>query len=372
MSGYVSSFFDAASDLKDAASDLKDAAFEKVNEKVADITDSTLSTIGYGKLDKFTKGKKIGNGASGIVYLCTDSEGNEYAWKEMKVTNNTNVKDLSAEYKIVEKLTNWPNTLDYFEAGKRTYTFKKDDNTTRKEEYIIFISGLISGYDLEKIIYSDIDITPEQIKWIMAQLLYGLSGLSENKIGHFDIKPSNIMITDTFDLTIIDFGTSYTIYDETKKRKPLTKAKQSKFVATFPYLNKNGINKYITNQIEQVELSEKDMENDVWAAGCVLYELWKRNFLFESIDQDDHVKRLKEFEKETLNSQNPKNIFAKDSKNPTDDEKEMFEFFLFLMKNTGNINAILEHDYIVDYVKYNKIKHDHPPKAKDGDGLDVD
>lgn len=380
MSGFVSSLLGSVSNV---AADLTDATVGTLSGKVADVTDSILSNVGYGKIDKFKKGKRIGNGASGIVYLCTDSEGNEYAWKELPITKKTTINDLSYEYKIVEKLGGWPNTLQYVEAGKRTYTMT--DNS--KEEYMIFISGLILGYDLEKIIYSDAKITPEQIKWIMAQLLYGLSGLSENKIGHFDIKPSNIMITDEFDLTIIDFGTAYPIYNESSRRtiKPKTIAKKAKFVATFPYLNKDGIEKYIENQTEQVDLSEEDMKNDVWAAGCVLYELWKRNFLFKSIDEADHINKLDQFKTDILENENPENKFAEDPKNPTDDEKEVFEFFLFLMKNTGDINAILEHDYIIDYVDYNKKKHNHPPppKAKDGngngndndngsDGLDVD
>jgi serine/threonine protein kinase len=388
MSGYVSSLLGSVAEgvvegVSNAAINAADATVTSVSGKVAKFTDSTKSIFGKGKFDKYERGPKIGNGASGIVYSCKNKETQEvYAWKEMKVTENATVEDLSYEYKTVEKLIGWPNTLHYYEGDERTY---KTKDGKQDELYVVFICDLIKGYDLEKIIYSDAEITPEQIKWIMAQLLYGLSGLAEKEIVHFDIKPSNIMITDEFDLTIIDFGTALNIYRPqiTSNKKRATQMGIAKFKSTFNYLSKEGIETHFKNQSKAINLAKKYMKNDIWASGCVLHELWKRNFLFKSIDEDDHIKKLEEFEEKTLKPKDPENIFAVDPANPTKDEKEVFEFFLFLMKNTDKVNKILEHEYIIDYVDYNKKKHNHPPKTKDsddndndngsgGDGLDVD
>jgi cell division cycle 2-like protein len=72
----------------------------------------------------------------------------------------------------------------------------------------IFIITEYCEYDLKTILESRVKFSPLQIKFIVRQILLGVSILHENKIIHRDIKTSNILLNDKGIIKICDFGLS--------------------------------------------------------------------------------------------------------------------------------------------------------------------
>lgn len=284
--------------------------------------------MGSNELDKYVKKKKIGSGANGEVYLC-EKDGKEYARKEINLDPSEPDPDSQGEYKLKDKLKGKLLNVVHYEIGDY-------DKGNLK---VIIISELIDGIDLERLIYSDLTITIPQIKWIVAQLLTGLESLSKVNIVHFDVKPSNAMITYDYKVKFIDFGTALSVGDAVTEILP-----------TPNYHNKDI--RELTNNTDEKQITEEMKKYDLWCVGCILYELYNREFLFKSLTYNDHENKLIDFEQK-LRDGNHNFFNIKDN----EDEKQMNEFFKFIMKPTlkdmPSLDKVLDHKWIKDYVHVN-------------------
>lgn len=314
--------------------------------------------------EDYKKGEILGSGASGVVYYCTrEEDGKQFAYKEMKIDNEYGPTEevLKTEYELVKRMQKQPNVLKYEMAGKTT--------NDKGEDVIVLIAELVKGIDLEKLIYSDIKITLEQIKWIMAQLLTGLLSMDQTDIVHIDIKPSNVMITDNFEVVIIDFGTAL------KVGETFTKSDfKNIFKGTENYYSLDVLEKYVNidKKTKEITIGDDLKHYDLWCAGQIFYELWNRNILFKSIPgiKDDHRNKVKVVLDELTSGYNP---FVKDPDNPTKNEEEANEFFKLIMLGSEGIPAtladVMNHPFVAEYVKYNFEKQ---KLFKDEDTEDLD
>lgn len=116
----------------------------------------------------------------------------------------------------------------------------------------------------------------KQIKSIMYQLLDGISVIHENRIEHRDLKPQNVLITDSGLVKIADFGLA-------RLYKP--NSIQTSVVATLWYRS------------PEVLLLTRDgyaSAVDMWGAGCIFAELARREPLFQGTSE--HSQLVKIFE----------------------------------------------------------------------------
>lgn len=117
-------------------------------------------------------------------------------------------------------------------------------------------------------------LTNNQIKSIMYQLLDGISIIHESRIEHRDLKPQNILITDTGIVKIADFGLA-------RLYKPQTV--QTSTVATLWYRS------------PEILLSPRDgyaSALDMWGAGCIFGELVRREPLFHGWSEHSQIVRI--------------------------------------------------------------------------------
>lgn len=106
--------------------------------------------------------------------------------------------------------------------------------------------------------YPKDSIAHDQVKCITRQLFKGLNYLHKSFVVHRDIKPQNLLISDTGQLKIADFGLSRRF---SHTNRPSTPGTMTRWYQAPEML---------------LESSTYDEKVDIWAAGCVLIELMTR------------------------------------------------------------------------------------------------
>lgn len=117
-------------------------------------------------------------------------------------------------------------------------------------------------------------LTANQIKSIMYQLLDGISVIHENRIEHRDLKPQNVLITNSGLVKIADFGLA-------RLYKP--NSVQTSVVATLWYRS------------PEVLLAGKDgyaSAVDMWSAGCIFGEIVRREPLFQGTSENSQLVKI--------------------------------------------------------------------------------
>lgn len=119
-------------------------------------------------------------------------------------------------------------------------------------------------------------LSQRQIKSIMYQLLDGISVIHENRIEHRDLKPQNVLITDSGVVKIADFGLA-------RLYKP--NSVQTSVVATLWYRSPEVLLATTDGYASAV---------DMWGAGCIFAELARKEPLFQGTSE--HSQLVKIFE----------------------------------------------------------------------------
>lgn len=140
-------------------------------------------------LDPFYNFKYIGEGTFGKVYQCLHKlDEKEYAIKKIPIIEGKKCID---EIKILSKLYH-PNIIRYYNS------FEYNNSLMIQMEYC---SKSLSKY----LCLEDRD------EAILQQIISGLCYLHDHDIIHFDLKPDNILMTDTNQIKIADFGYSRSV-----------------------------------------------------------------------------------------------------------------------------------------------------------------
>ncbi|NWX48313.1 NEK10 kinase, partial [Steatornis caripensis] len=207
----------------------------------------------------------LGSGAFGIVYKVRKHNGqNLLAMKEVKLHNpafgkdkkdrDRSVKDIVSELTIIKEQLYHPNVVRYYR------TFLENDRL-----YIVMelIEGVPLGEHFHSLKEKQQQFTEERIWHIFIQLCLALRYLhKEKRIVHRDLTPNNVMLGDKDKVTITDFGLA---------KQKQENSKLASVVGTILY------------SCPEVVKSEPYGEKaDVWAAGCILYQMATLNPPFYS------------------------------------------------------------------------------------------
>ncbi|KYQ90285.1 putative protein serine/threonine kinase [Tieghemostelium lacteum] len=245
-------------------------------------------------IDDFVIGKVLGEGSYGAVVLGTDKETQvQYAIKILEkkhIIKENKIKYVQIEKEIFCKC-NHPNIVKLF------FTFRSD-------ACLYYVLELCSQGDLlhqlKKVGSFDADCT----RYYIAEIISAVEHLHQLGIVHRDLKPENILMSADMHIKITDFGTGKIMdkpqltqtnsssslsdststsnttpntstgnleqmvdqasasTDGTANPQQLQKTRANSFVGTAEYVSP-----------ELISNKETSTDSDLWALGCILYQL---------------------------------------------------------------------------------------------------
>ncbi len=206
----------------------------------------------------YTITEKIGQGGMGEVYRATDSKLNrEVALKvlpEVFTSDPQRMARFDREAKV-------PASLNHSNIGA-IYGLEESDTSQ------VLVLELIQGETLEQII-SRGPIAVEEALKIALQIAEALEAAHGKGIIHRDLKPANIKITPEGQVKVLDFGLAKALENE----NPVADISDSptrtdEMTSTGVIL---GAAAYMSP--EQARGQVTDKRTDIWAFGCVLFEM---------------------------------------------------------------------------------------------------
>ena len=212
----------------------------------------------------------------------------------MHSQNNSNLNDL--HYDDYRRQLHELNILFF---NNSPYLLKGLDININNSQYLEIVTPYYDGGTLENFILNhkscNKQINSTIIKNLLINLCMGIKYLHDNDIIHRDLKPANILIDNKIDpkkAIIIDFGVS-TILNNNKTDFAKTKIGTPYFMSP-----------------EQVEINKKyNSKCDVWALGCILYELVTLDKPFKAANiQSLNIKIIKSDYKPIVNTFNDLDI----------------------------------------------------------------
>jgi serine/threonine protein kinase len=211
--------------------------------------------------------KKLGAGAYGVVASAIDREtGDKVAIKKVESVfdNLTDAKRILREVKLMRHF-NHDNILSISDMIEPAYGEQLDD---------IYIVTEYMQSDLHRIVYSDNRLSDNHIAYIMFQIFRGLAEMHRANVIHRDLKPSNILINEDCSLKICDLGLSRGVDETSAEEAALTE-----YVVTRWYRAPEVI----------CAAMQYGFGIDIWAAGCILAELYNREPLFQGTNYVDQL-----------------------------------------------------------------------------------
>ena len=211
---------------------------------------ATLSQLSPGSVlgDRFELLSVLGSGGMGVVYKARDRELNDLvALKTLKRdawNDRESLERLKSEIKLARRITH-PNVLRTFDFGE-----------VAGVAYISmeYVRGLTLRYLLEqtgRLPYS-------AALRLARQLCAGLEAAHAGGVLHRDIKPENLIIDNSGNAKLMDFGIARPI-----RRSAAGQTEPGSIVGTPHYLAP-----------EQIEGREVDHRADIYACGIVFYEMF--------------------------------------------------------------------------------------------------
>lgn len=200
---------------------------------------------------RYEIGSMIGTGGMADVYLAKDKRlSRDVAVKVLRselVRDSTFVSRFRKEALSAAGL-NHPGIVAVYDSGE------EENESGSRTPYIVM--EYVSGQTLREIIQRGERLELERIITITRGILEALDYSHKKGIIHRDIKPGNIMNTDVGDVKVMDFGIARAL-DESA-----TMTNTWNVVGTAQYLAP-----------EQATGSSADARSDLYALGCVFYEL---------------------------------------------------------------------------------------------------
>ena len=219
------------------------------------------------KIKDYEIEKELGKGTYGYIYLVTKISSG--------IKNYYVIKQMNLEGLSIEEKKSFKNEATILSKIKSEFVVKFIESFEENNFFNIVIE-YCEGGDLEQFLSKrkKIPLNDNLIWKLFIQIVIGLSEIHKMNILHRDIKTKNIFLTKNNDIKIGDFGIS----------KQLYRFHFAKTVIGTPY--------YLSPEICKGKLYNE--KSDIWALGCVFYELCTFTHPFESKNRASLIKKILE------------------------------------------------------------------------------
>lgn len=210
----------------------------------------------------------LGRGAYGIVVSAYDRDNNNTKVAIKRILGLF-AGDLIDAKRIVREI----KLLSHFQHENVVGLLDLMPNVGKQFEDISLVMEYMDT-DLHNIIYSNNALTDEHLQFFMFQLLRGLKYIHSANVIHRDLKPANLLVNGDCHLKVADFGLARGYGGAAFQDQYLTE-----YVVTRWY------------RAPEIMCSSEayDFKIDVWAAGCILAEMFLRSPIFPG---EDYKKQL--------------------------------------------------------------------------------
>ena len=204
--------------------------------------------------------ERLGAGTVGTIFLAT-KKGTEdvYAVKFLSPAASENqliVSRFHREMLILEKLDH-PNILGYYGGGKH-------------DGQLFYLMEFVRGGTLKDLLLKSGNLTWREVAESGRQIAAALQHAHNHGIIHRDLKPGNVFVTKSGELKLGDFGIARDTHMQDLTEAGLT-------VGTYSYMAPELVRgeRAISGQV------------DLYALGCLLYELLVGNPPFQGDNRSD-------------------------------------------------------------------------------------
>ena len=212
-----------------------------------------------GRIDKYEKLERIGEGTYGVVYKARDLDtGHIYALKKIRLESEDEGIPSTAirEIALLKELqhTNIVRLVNVLHTDKKlTLVFEYLDQDLKK---------LLDTLGPEGLPLAD-------VKSFLYQLLNGIAKCHQHKVLHRDLKPQNLLINREGILKLADFG----------------------LARAFGIPVKNFTHEVVTlwYRAPDILLGSKNYSTsvDIWSVGCIFAEIVNRKALFAGNNEEE-------------------------------------------------------------------------------------
>ncbi|MDL2263696.1 serine/threonine protein kinase [Synergistaceae bacterium OttesenSCG-928-I11] len=200
--------------------------------------------------DEYVLKEQIAQGGNGTVFSVTNTDGEIFAAKAIDKNKIS-----------IEKLKRFKNELTFCLSNQnpRIVTIADHGVFIKDKSDIVFYIMPLCHKTLRDLIKKR--VAPEMAIRIFLQLLEALEYAHSKKIWHRDVKPENILINDSGDLVLADFGIAHFCAEEmitTVETKPTVRLANFQYSAPEQRINGGVV----------------DGRADIFAAGLILNEMF--------------------------------------------------------------------------------------------------
>ncbi|MHC5108923.1 MAG: protein kinase domain-containing protein [Planctomycetota bacterium] len=213
------------------------------------------------RIGPFTIRKKIGEGASSMVYLAEqDDPRRDVALKVMRAGfwSEQSLTRFRHEARILGRLRH-PGIVAVFDA----------QTSGQEGESPYFAMELADGLVLHEYLRHHEPEIRERIELII-QVCEAVQHAHENAVVHRDLKPNNIMVQGDGRPRVLDFGVARVLDDDEPRTQTQTLAGQ--LVGTIPYMSPEQLSE---------DPAAVDSRTDIYALGVICYESLARRLPFD-------------------------------------------------------------------------------------------
>lgn len=220
---------------------------------LAGLDDFSAKRAGIGSIlrDRFILDREVGRGGMGVVYAAVDRRRLEAAsgdpYVALKLINDE-IRGNGEALRMLEAEARKAQSLAHPNIGT-VYDFDRDGAE------IFIVMELLTGRPLSRLLASSVGqpLPGAEIAGVLRGLCAGLSHAHQRGVVHSDLKPGNIFVSPENEVKIIDFGLATAVQTSLPKE-----------VAglTVTYASP-----------EMFEDAPRDPRDDIFALGCIAYQL---------------------------------------------------------------------------------------------------